>query len=292
MPTFPDVDTRDPVAVSIRIREHLLGIDPTGDLHLFERVFEDVQNLFAGKLGDYRAIDLQYHDFQHTLQASLCMAELLAGRHRAQATPRFSWRQNMLGMAAILMHDSGYLRTAADGEDGTGAKFTYTHVLRSAAVAASLLPRHGVKLAEVDVVVNAIQCTGPSAEIQKLPFESESELLIGTSVTTADYLSQMAAEDYPDELAILYRELDESDDYVGTPQAERFFSSAEDLIRKTPGFWQDFVLPKFENDFHGVYRYLASPFPDGHNPYLDAVERNMKIIQERIATLAPRPPES
>jgi hypothetical protein len=70
------------------------------------------------------------------------------------------------------------------------------------------------------------------------------------------------------------------------------FSSAADLIRKTPGFWRHFVLPKLTTEFRGVYRYLAVPYPHGENPYLDAVERNMDKINQRIAKLAPEPIES
>lgn len=286
MLSFPEIDTANPEVVANRIREILREIDPHGDLSLFDGVFEDVQQMFEGRFGDYRPVDLRYHDYQHTLQASLCMAEILAGRDRARATPAFSWRHIQIGMAAILLHDSGYLMTAADG-GGTGAKFTYTHVLRSAAVAASQLPRHGVTHAELDGVVNAIRCTGPASQIDRLPFQSETHILLGCCVSTADYVAQIAASDYPDELGILYEEFSESDDYLGIPVDQRPFSSAEDLQQKTPGFWHDFVLPKLEKEYRGVYRYLADPFPDGENPYLKAIERNLEIIEGRIRALAP-----
>jgi len=286
MQSFPDVDTRDEGAVAARIRELLLGIEPKGDLSRFDQVFEDARKLFHGEFGDYRPVDLRYHDYQHTLQASLCMAEILAGRDRAKGTPHFSWRQLELGMIAILLHDAGYLMTAADG-GGTGAKFTYTHVLRSAAVAASQLPRYGATSEEIDVVVNAISCTGPNSDIDKLPFKNEPDLLLGCCVSTADYLAQMAAEDYPEELEILFEEFEESDNYLNVPRDKRMFHSPEDLIRKTPGFWHQFVLPKLEKEYRGVYRFLAAPFPDGPNPYIGAIDRNLKIIEERTRTLAP-----
>ncbi len=286
MLTFPDVDTREASAVGTRIRQILHGIEHHGDLSLFDRVFADVTRMFAGEFGDYRPIDLNYHDFQHTLQASLCMAELMAGRDRARATPSLSWREMQLGMLAVLLHDSGYLMTAADG-GGTGAKFTYTHVLRSTAVAASQLPRHGVTPPEIEVVLNAIRCTGPEADIDTLKHTSESGLILGACVTTADYLGQMAAQDYPDELEILFNEFKESDDYQGIPTDQRVFRHADDLIRRTPEFWRNFVRSKLDREFRGVYRYLASPFPDGPNPYLAAIERNIAIIETRIAGLAP-----
>jgi len=286
MPAFPEIDTANPVVVANRIRELLHGIDPHGDLTFFDNVFDDMLRMFEGRFGDYRPIDLRYHDLQHTLQASLCMAEIMAGRNRARATPAFTWRHVELGMAAVLLHDAGYLMTAADGE-GTGAKFTYTHVLRSAAVAASHLPRHGVKRDELDVIVNAIRCTGPTSEIDRLPFPSETHTLLGCCVSTADYLGQMEASDYPDELGILFEEFAESDDYLGIPLDERLFTSAQDLQQKTVGFWYDLVLPKLEKEYRGVYRYLTDPFPNGENHYLKAIERNLEIIQGRISALAP-----
>lgn len=286
MYSFPEIDTKDPHVVAGRIRELLRGIDPHADFTLIDAVFEDVQLMFEGRFGDYRPINLRYHDFQHTLQASLCMAEILAGRDRARATPAFSWRHVELGMAAILLHDAGYLMTAADG-GGTGAKYTYTHVLRSAAVAASQLPRHGVTRDELDVIVNAISCTGPTSDIDRLPFHSEPHILIGCCVSSADYLAQMAADDYPDELGILFEEFTASDDYLNVPADQRMFSSAEDLQQKTPGFWYHFVLPKLEKEYRGVYRYLADPFPDGENPYIKAIERNLGVIEERNRALAP-----
>ena len=51
-------------------------------------------------------------------------------------------------------------------------------------------------------------------------------------------------------------------------------------MAKTSGFWRDFALPKLDRDYQGVYRVLAQP--DGHNPYLAAVESNLA----RIAALA------
>ena len=68
MATFPDVDTREASAVSARIREHLLSINPDGDLSLSDQTYDLIGEMFRGNVGDFRAIDLQYHDYQHTLQ--------------------------------------------------------------------------------------------------------------------------------------------------------------------------------------------------------------------------------
>lgn len=241
--------------------------------------------MFAGRFGDFRQIDLRYHDYQHTLQATLCMAELLVGRHRAQAVPAFPWRHVELGLAAALLHDTGYLKTGSDG-DGTGAKYTYVHVLRSVAVAASHLPRFHLAPAEIEIVLGGIRCTGPTSNIHHLHYTNDLDLLLGCCVATADYLGQMAANDYPEELDILFSEFEESDDYLGVPPEKRVFKSAADLVAKTPGFWRHLVRPKLETDFRGVYRFLANPYPTGSNPYLEAVERNIARIESRSAATA------
>jgi len=41
------------------------------------------------------------------------------------------------------------------------------------------------------------------------------------------------------------------------------------------------VKPKLEQEYHGVYNYLTRP--DGSNPYLDAIARNLAIIARRQA---------
>jgi hypothetical protein len=66
------------------------------------------------------------------------------------------------------------------------------------------------------------------------------------------------------------------------PASERVFTSARNLVERTPAFWTNFVQPKLENDFMGMYRFLASPYPHGPNPYIDAVERNIAEIKSHI----------
>ena len=68
------------------------------------------------------------------------MARMLRGRHLANTHPQITQRLFQLGVIAILMHDTGYLKKRGDTE-GTGAKYTFVHVIRSCAFAASYLPR-------------------------------------------------------------------------------------------------------------------------------------------------------
>lgn len=282
---FPLVDTRDPAAIANVVERKFAEMYPGAGLKWLRTLFKDLENLFCGGHPDYAAVDLRYHDFEHTLQATLCLTLLLEGRHLAAVEPRVTSRQFELALSSVLLHDAGYLKLRSDTV-GTGAKYTFCHVLRSCAFAASYLPTLGASDHEVEAVLGAINCTGPTKEISRLHFREPIERTIGCALATADYLGQMAAPDYPDELDILFHEFQESDDYIHLPPSQRAFASADDLKQRTPQFWKKFVVPKLEADFQALYRFLARPVPQGPNPYLEAVERNIEEIRRRNA--APR----
>ena len=73
---FPSIDTTDPVAVAEMVRAMFIRLYPDGDFTPIAQLFNDVTDMFGGRYLDYQAIDLGYHDFQHTLQATVCMSEL------------------------------------------------------------------------------------------------------------------------------------------------------------------------------------------------------------------------
>jgi hypothetical protein len=279
---FPPVDTKNAKAVAAFVEEKFSRMYAGTSLNWLSTLFRDIEKFFAGRHPDYAKVDLLYHDLEHTLQATVCLALLLEGRHAAGVRPRVSARQFELAMSAVLLHDSGYLKLRSD-KAGTGAKYTFCHVLRSCSFSASYLPTLGANDIEVEAVLGAINCTGPTKEIRRLHFRGQVERVIGCALATADYLGQMAAPDYPDELEILYEEFKESDDFIRLPESRRMFSSAQDLIERSPMFWHKFVQPKLESDYQAVYRFLASPYPHGPNRYVDAVERNIAKIKSRIA---------
>jgi hypothetical protein len=286
---FPPVDTKNATAVANFVEGKFASMYPDANLAWLRTIFRDVEILFSGKHPDYAAIDVGYHDLEHTLQATVCLTLLLEGRHYAGVEPKVDPRQFELALSGVLLHDSGYLKLRSDTA-GTGAKYTFCHVLKSCAFAASYLPSLGANDYEVEAVLGAINCTGPTKEISRLRFREPVERVIGCALATADYLGQMAAPDYPDELEILFNEFQESDDYIHLPAARRMFKSADELKARTPLFWQKFVQPKLESDFQAVYRFLARPYPHGPNPYLDAVERNIAEIKRRLAAPAPTSP--
>ena len=282
---YRPVVTKDPTAVEVEVQAAYLGMFPRGDAMFVPRVFGWAIECFTGGYGNYQAVDARYHDFEHTLQGTLCMARLLHGRHRANAHPQLTQRGFELGIVAILMHDTGYLKKRGDIE-GTGAKYTVTHVDRSAEFAGLLLAEKNFPREDIQAVQNMIHCTGLDAALSVIPFQSEMEKVVGHALGTADLLGQMAAPDYVDKLPVLYSEFAEATHFSkDKPHFIAMFSSAADLMQKTPAFWEKYVQMKLNRDFAGIYRFLNDPYPDGPNDYLLRIEANMKKLRERIAAV-------
>jgi hypothetical protein len=256
---------------------------PRGDRFFVLRAFGWAIDCFTGRHRDYQAIDALYHDFEHTLQGTLCMARLLAGRHRAHARPVLSRRMFELGLLAILLHDTGYLKRR-DDRGGTGAKYTLTHVARSTEFAEELMAEKGYCWEEIHSVQHMIRCTGVNVDLAAIPFQSTRERIVGYALGTSDLLGQMAASDYVEKLPILYSEFVEAAEYSegGMPPGGGF-SSADDLMSKSPLFWEKYVRVKIERDFGALYRFLEEPYPGGPNEYIRRIEANVERLRHRFA---------
>jgi hypothetical protein len=276
---FLPVVTKDPTAVEVEVQKAYLGIFPKADRLFVPRVFGWALECFTGNYADYQAVDALYHDFEHTLQGTLCMARLLHARHRARARPLLTEKFFQLGIIGILLHDTGYLKRRSDTK-GTGAKYTATHVNRSAEFAEQLLSEKGLSAGDIQAVQNMICCTGIEAPLSRIHFQSELEKTVGHALATADLLGQMAADDYVDKLPILYAEFAEAARHDrGHTEFISKFGGAADLIQRTPGFWVDYVLPKLDKDFSGIHRFLNDPYPNGPSWYVQRIEANMRRIR-------------
>lgn len=281
---FPAVPTNDPTAVEVEIQAAYLGMFPEANRLFVPQVFGWMIECFTGKYGEYQAVDAVYHDFEHTLQGTLCLARLLQGRFRARAQPELTGELFELGLLAILLHDTGYLKTRDDVE-GTGAKYTITHVQRSAEFAGRLLREKGFSPAQIRAVENMIRCTGVNANIRGIAFQSELEKIVGLAMASADLLGQMAADDYIEKLPILYDEFVEAVQFTGDKRHfVASFTSLADLVKKTPSFWEDLVKTKLENELGGVYHFLSNPYPAGPNDYVDKINANIARLKKRLQT--------
>ena len=289
---FHPVDTRHASQVELQVKEIYLASSPDCPSGFVPRAFAWIQQCFQGKCGAFQQIDAQYHDLEHTLQGTLCLTRLLAGRQRAGAAPAFNARWFELSLLAILFHDTGYLKGHGDNE-GTGAKYTAIHVNRSAEFAAQFLGRQGYSSQDITAIQNMIRCTGVNTDLARIPFQSEPERIAGLALATADLLGQMAAPDYVDKLGLLYLEFAEAARFDPEHAARlAIYRGADDLIRQTPAFWEKYVWPRLNKEYEKLYQFLADPYPDGPNFYLVQIEANLARIARRIAQTPTNPPVS
>ena len=281
---YPPVATKDPTAVQVEVQAAYRTMFPDADPMFVPQVFGWAIECFTGNFRDYQPVDARYHDFEHTLQGTLCLARLLRARHLAEAQPRLTQHLFQLGLLAILLHDTGYLKQRTDTE-GTGAKYTVIHVQRSAEFAAELLKEKGFSARDIQAVQNMIRCTGVNAALNVIPFQSDLEKVLGWALGTADLLGQMAADDYVDKLPILYAEFAEASHYSKDRTSFiAMFTSANDLMQKTPAFWEKFVRLKLDRDFGGLHQFLNDPYPSGPNAYFQRIEANIERLRGRRAT--------
>jgi hypothetical protein len=270
-----EVDTKDINAVCAESGRIYQSIYDDADPEFLPWACGWFRAVFGGEHGDYLPLDVPYHDREHTMQGLLCLVRLLHGRHKADVRPAIPRRTFELGILAILLHDTGYLKRTSD-TDGTGAKYTLTHVDRSRDFADWFLREQGYAPEDIAAVKNMIQGTSMNTALAEIPFATGIERTVGAALASADLIGQMAADDYIERLPQLYKEFSESCNYFGV-EAERLrFESPEELIANTPLFWQSYVKPKLDNGCQGVYRYLSEPYPDGDNEYLNRIQANIE----------------
>ena len=286
-----DVTNRINVEDPQRVRDVVLGIFaarfPAADFTPLARAFDDFAALFEGRYPGYLACDTLYHDIRHTLDMTLAMARLVDGHERVRApADRLGPRRAMLGVLVALLHDSGYLRRSSESHVENGAEFTKVHVSRSADFIATYLPQIGFA-AETPLAARLVHFTGYEMEIDDIRVEEQKDRMVGCMVGTADLIGQMSDRMYLEKCReFLYREF-----VVGKIARESLpngnevvrFASPEDLILKTPGFYEYVARTRIDDKLGGVDRYIASHF-DGPDLYQTEIERNMDFLRRAIET--------
>jgi hypothetical protein len=282
-PSLCEIDFSSSAQIRQIIRDRYYYIFGASDDGFIDDYICTVENLFNGQYPEYLAMDTAYHDITHTLQATLCLAELIFHRHQERVSPQITANDFRRSLVAVLLHDIGFLKKV-DDKDGTGAKYSHIHELRSCMFARNLLEGRGWPEDDVRVVENLISSTGPRADLTKIKYRGEVEHLLGQIVCTADYIGQMSDPRYPDRLEPLFKEFEESYCYQQLPESQWPFKSFESLLRGTPAFWDHFVKRKLNEECAGVWRHLACPLT-GRNPYMDSLASNLAKIREMISGL-------
>ena len=256
--------------------------------------------LFHGQHNLFQPCDTAFHDFDHTMEATAVVLRLLVAQRArtiveptASSAPHIDPTDTVLSprdwevaIAAILIHDTGYLKCKTD-TDGSGAKYSTIHVGRSCFFAWDLLPEFGFSNDELRQIQNAISATAISTNIKQLPFRDAREWLIGAIVATGDMIGQLAAEDYPERLPGLYLEFREASSFSKIREGSfATYNSLLDLLQDTEKFYQSYVIPILDNDWKGIYRLLDDS--KGENVFIKRIKFNIARVK-RIAQLLAQP---
>ncbi len=261
------IHVADPEAILAETRRVLLMIHPDFELSRFFVLWSDALDLFAGRFPGYRACNTRYHDLSHTLETLLAMVRLCHGAHLAGH--RFSREDLFLGVAAALLHDAGYIQKEGDN-DGTGAKYTLTHVSLSADFADEYLKAKGDGRLSREKCRAMILATDLALSLGDVIFPDPASRRLGMILATVDLLSQMSSRIYLEKLLFLYRELAEG----GVDQ----FENELDLLVKTRPFYR-FIEERLAGPLEGMDRFMRlhfeSAFGVDADPYRQYARKNM-----------------
>ena len=251
---------------------------------LFTNLLKFSFDLYHGNTLWFQACDTAFHDFDHTMQATAAAVDLLAAHRKNPVIAALSQRDWEMTIAAMILHDSGYLKRRDDIE-GSGAKYSSIHVGRSCFHAWDILPIFGFNRDELRQIQNAICATALSVRMNELPFRDSREWLIGAIVATGDMLGQMAAEDYPERLACLYLEFREASAFSRLQMASfATHKTLLELLEGTEKFYYGYVTRVLDHEWKAVYRLLDDSH--GCNPYIDRIRTNIARIKLMASSLA------
>jgi hypothetical protein len=289
------INTTDPVCVKLEVARIYRTLYSRTEAKSLVNAFDDCVRLYRGQFPGFIGCDTQYHDLQHILEVTLAMARLLDGYERARGSgPAIGERLYQLGVICALFHDCGYIRKTNDKKHLNGAEYTTTHVSRGARFLKEYLPTIGLD-DFADVAGSVLHFTGYERPVDTIRVPDPIYKLVGSLLGSADIIAQMSDRCYlekcrdrlfPEFVAggITRKQTDNGEIVV--------FSSPEDLVRKTPSFYQN-ASRRLDNDLGGAYQYATAHF-GGNNLYMDAVRQNVRFA-ERIGagaevTLRRQPP--
>ena len=248
-----------------------------------ERAFADAEALYAGEHPDYFPCDTEYHDIQHVLDVTLAMARLMDGyqRSRTNGTPAIPREIFLVGVLTALFHDFGYLRRRTDRKHRYGAEYTLTHVSRGAKFLRGYLKQLGLG-PHAGLAATIIHFTGYERPVETIRLSDTLLRRIGQMLGTADIIAQMSDRCYLEKCRDrLYPEF-----VLGGIAARNLvgartlpvFASGDDLVQKTPVFYQG-ATKRLDLQLARAYEYAGRHFGNGHNPYLQEMQKNVRYAQ-------------
>ncbi len=239
--------------------------------------FNQTVSLYQGVWEDTKGCNTDYHDLKHVTDCFLAMVRLL---HGALVTGiQVSSRQVHQGLVAALLHDVGYLQNCEDTE-GTGAKFTTSHVRRSMDFVGRHFAVFGLQESEVHACMAMIHCTDLNCDPGSVPFADKTSQQIGKMLATADIMAQMADRTYLEKLLLLYHELDEA--------RINAYGDEVDLLHQSKDFYVR-MAQRFETQLSSTNRLMRHHFEARWNIHQDLYQRaidNQRAYLTSILTCA------
>ena len=249
------------------------------------QAFIDIEDAFWGRFPGLLPCDTPYHDLRHSLSTALLMARLVDG-YEATHGPEVSSLGSDEGTLAVLLalfHDIGFLRR--DGEAlMNGACLIHDHEQRGVDFMRTYLAQGPfARFSDQADLIHATNFDQPIEEtLSGLPREL---FVIGQLLGTADLVSQIGGRYYLERCRyFLFQEFVAAGaDRMVSPSGETIilYATPEDLLRKTPDFYERVVKRRLEEDFAKVYRYVAPHF-GGDDPYARGMQRNMSYLKDMI----------
>ena len=152
--------------------------------------------------------------------------------------------------------------------------------IRTSTDGSLVLNNRYAELAELIHATNLAKCT---CEI----LDGLSPLLVdlGKMLGTSDLVSQIAGRYYLERCRyFLFKEFVAAGaDRTISPSGDVviLYPTPEDLLRKTPGFYEHLVRPRLDGEFSQAYRYIAAHF-GGDDPYARSIQRNLDFLRGLI----------
>ena len=276
------VQVSSPAAVRDAVRELYLAAYPGAPYDKLWLAFYDFERLFTGHFPGYLGCDTTYHDVQHTLDMTLALARLIAGYEQSvDPADRLGAERARMAIITSLFHDSGYIRHAERDRDfDNGAELTLQHVSRSADFLRRYLPDIGLAK-DAAIASMVVHFTGYELDLDNIELDDPRDSICGHLLGTADLIAQMADRCYLEKCRDrLYKEFVLGGIAVENARPGMFtvrYESGEDLLKKTPEFYQHVLSTRLQKKFNRAYRYIEVLY-DGQNPYVDAIRINMQHL--------------
>lgn len=200
----------------------------------------------------------------------------------------------MLGVIVSLFHDSGYVRCLGDHRHRNGAAYTRNHVSRGGKLLSVFLPEVGMA-GMIPIARKLIHFTGYEIAVPAIPLHEPDQRVVGKLLGSADLLAQMSDRCYLEKCRDrLYPEFVAAG-MAGPDMKHSPYHSPEELIYKTPEFFQHVLHDRLGNVLNGVHSYARMFFLPERDFYGKALEQNYayleRVVNEKsIALLRREPP--